>query len=331
MFQGKGILYYISLFIVLFVSTLLAVLLKPLSNKLSKKIPNNVAIGVSLLSFLCCFIGGFIIISGSILPALTSFIKDIPGLSKDVTSFSTSFALRYPWIGSEQVVQEQVSQIMQSAIEWSVSFVKSSLGPMLKTTSNLAEMIGIPIITFYFMKDAGMCQRRIVSLFYNATKETELFFDKTTFMLSKYIQGQLAVSVISGLSVSFVGWILGVKHIVLFSFLAAIGEWIPIVGPIFAAILAITTVMVQDPLMAAKLAVFYVIMFKLNHNIIYPTLVGKATKLHPAIIVIGVLFAGHIAGAFGMLVIVPMLAILYIYFSIIYDIQAEKLAQNRKK
>ena len=76
--------------------------------------------------------------------------------------------------------------------------------------------------------------------------------------------------------------------------------------------------------MATKLLIFYVIMFKLNHNLIYPTLVGKATKLHLAFIMIGVLFAGHISGVFGMLVIVPTLAILYIYFSKVYSLEKEE-------
>ena len=312
------------LFIVLFVATLLAVLLKPLVQLLRKKLPETLAIALALGGFFLLFVLILAFITGSILPALTNFVKDMPNIAENVNAFAALLATQHPWLGSTEFIQEQTNQILQAATAWSVSFAKASIGPVLQTSSNLAEMIGIPIITFYFLKDASKGRNGVKMLFPRTGEAIQLFCDQVTFMLGRYIQGQMAVSLISGLSVLAVGWLLGVNHIVLFAFLSAVGEWIPVVGPIVASVLAITTVLIQDPLMAAKLLVFYVIMFKLNHNLIYPTLVGKATKLHPAFIMIGVLFAGHISGVFGMLIIVPTLAILYIYFSNVYSLQKEE-------
>ena len=313
------------LFIALFVSILLTVLLKPLVKKLNRRFSHTTSVLLSLVGFLGCGILIFILITGSILPALKNFVMDLPDILQGTAGLSTELANKYPWLGSPDVMQEQIRQIVETAADWSVAFAKDSFVPVLKMTSSIAEMIGIPILTFYFMKDSHHWDRHLIRIFPRAEAEIMDFFEKTGYMLGKYMQGQLTVSLISGTFVCVIGMLLGMRHSVLFAFLSAIGEWIPVVGPIVAAVLAITTVMIQDTAMAWKLMLFYVVMFKLNHNIIYPALVGRATKLHPVVIMVGVLFAGHVGGAFGMLIVVPSLAILYIYFTLVYDIQQIRL------
>ena len=57
------------------------------------------------------------------------------------------------------------------------------------------------------------------------------------------------------------------------------------------------------------MAVFYFIMFKLSNAIVYPNLIGKAIRIHPAIIMVGLLLFGSLFGALGMILAVPVLGV----------------------
>ena len=92
------------LFIALFVSILLTVLLKPLVKKLNRRFSHTTSVILSLVGFLGCGILIFILITGSILPALKNFVKDLPDILQGSAGLSTELANKYPWLGSPDVI-----------------------------------------------------------------------------------------------------------------------------------------------------------------------------------------------------------------------------------
>jgi predicted PurR-regulated permease PerM len=133
-------------------------------------------------------------------------------------------------------------------------------------------------------------------------------------MLRKYLQGQGLISLLSGLTVGCYFFIVGLPYGLVFAAISAVAELAPVVGPTVAAVLAAVLSYSYTPLLAAKTLLFYILMLKINHNLVYPSLIGKATQLHPVAIVAGVLFLGHIFGVLGMILAVPVLAVIKIIF-----------------
>jgi len=64
-----------------------------------------------------------------------------------------------------------------------------------------------------------------------------------------------------------------------------------------------------SPLLAFQVLLFYIFLLKVNHNIIYPKVVGKAIKVHPLFIMVAILLFGHLLGVIGMLFAVPAVAV----------------------
>ena len=73
---------------------------------------------------------------------------------------------------------------------------------------------------------------------------------------------------------------------------------------------------------------FYTVLTQLNHNFVYPTLIGKSLNLHPVAIILGVIFGGEILGPAGMFLAVPFIVIVKLVIADIYHDQQETLRQN---
>ena len=137
-------------------------------------------------------------------------------------------------------------------------------------------------------------------------------FHEVQHVLSRYIRGQILMSCIIA-TLTFIGmWALGVPYPMVIGVLAAITEWVPIVGPIVGAIPAILLGATIDLGLAVKVLVFYVIIQQIDSHLIMPQVMGAVISIHPVVIVIALLVGGTLFGVAGMILTVPVTAVLQI-------------------
>jgi len=94
--------------------------------------------------------------------------------------------------------------------------------------------------------------------------------------------------------------------------LAAVTEWIPIVGPIVGAIPAILLGATVSLPLAVKVLIFYIVIQQIDSHIIMPQVMGAVISLHPVVIIIALLIGGTLFGIAGMVLTVPVTAVLQI-------------------
>lgn len=131
-----------------------------------------------------------------------------------------------------------------------------------------------------------------------------------------YIYGQLLNSLITGLMVWFVLWLVGLPGAFVFGLLMALLNMIPTFGPILAAIPGILAAIAlgSTRLDTGRLtftiivAVIYLLVVQLQANVIAPYITGKAVKLSPATVLIGLVVGVQVAGIVGALLVVPVVA-----------------------
>ncbi|MPN37463.1 hypothetical protein SDC9_184982 [bioreactor metagenome] len=128
-------------------------------------------------------------------------------------------------------------------------------------------------------------------------------------VLGAYIKGQLAVCLFSGIAVLIYFQVTGLPFAPVFAALAAMGELVPVVGPVAAAAVAIALCLGKSIAFAIQTTLFYVILLKVNHNFVSPSLIGRAVNVHPVLIMIGILFFGHLFGILGMVMAVPLMGV----------------------
>ncbi len=125
-----------------------------------------------------------------------------------------------------------------------------------------------------------------------------------------WLQGQLLLGILVGVLVFMGLTILGVKYALLLAILSAIFEIIPVFGPIMAAIPAIAVAFLQAPGLALGVFVFYIIVQQFENHLIYPVVVRKTVGVPPLMVVLSLLVGGTLAGFFGLLLAVPVAAVL---------------------
>ena len=131
-----------------------------------------------------------------------------------------------------------------------------------------------------------------------------------------YVKGQVLVSLIIGASAGLGMWLLGVlgwvpgadKYALLFGAWAAVTELIPYLGPWLGAIPAAIYAAVVHPISALWVAILFLVIHQVEGHIVVPNVMGSALRLHPLLIIFGLLAGGEIYGLAGILVALPLLA-----------------------
>jgi predicted PurR-regulated permease PerM len=134
--------------------------------------------------------------------------------------------------------------------------------------------------------------------------------------VASYVKGQFLLSLIIGLSVGVGLWILGLvgllpnggKYAAAFGAWAGVTELIPYVGPWLGAIPAVLYALVRHPLAALWVAILFLLIQQLEGHLVVPKVMGHSLRLHPLLVIFGLLAGGEIYGFPGILVALPLLA-----------------------
>ena len=133
----------------------------------------------------------------------------------------------------------------------------------------------------------------------------------------KYIKGMVFVYLIVGTLNSVGLLMLGVKHAILFGMLCAIMTIIPYIGIFVSALLPISVVWLQTGSIWYPLAVVAIFSFVqyLEANVIFPKVVGTQLNVSTMAMLVAIIFGGLVWGVAGMVLFIPMVAILKIISS----------------
>ncbi|HEY2355145.1 MAG TPA: AI-2E family transporter [Gaiellaceae bacterium] len=135
--------------------------------------------------------------------------------------------------------------------------------------------------------------------------------------IASYVRGQVFLSLIIGVSVGVGLWILGItglvphgeKYAVAFAAWAGITELIPYIGPWLGALPPVIYALVKGgPLQALWVALLFLAIQQLEGHVVVPNVMGRSLRLHPLLVIFGLLAGGEIYGFAGILVALPLLA-----------------------
>src|SRR5881398_1587745 len=105
------------------------------------------------------------------------------------------------------------------------------------------------------------------------------------------------------------GWVPGADtYAVLFGAWVAVTELIPYLGPWLGAIPPILYALVVHPISALWVALLFLGIHQIEGHIVVPNVMGSALRLHPLLVIFGLLAGGEIYGLPGALISLPLLA-----------------------
>ena len=134
--------------------------------------------------------------------------------------------------------------------------------------------------------------------------------------LAGYVRGQLVLSTVIGLSAGIGMWVLGTTGLVpgadrcalLFGVWTAAIEVIPYVGPWLASVPPLAYALVVHPISAIWVAILFVFIYQVEGHVVVPNVMASALRLHPLLVIFGLLAGGELYGIAGVLLALPTMA-----------------------
>lgn len=303
--------------------------LNPLVEKISegvlfgRKINRTIASAIILVAFLIISAVSILLLAPPIAAQFAELIKSLPAALNDLQSWINFILI--PKLNSYGIptadIQNKLSQELPAKLENLINTLLSGLSGLFTGISvvltQVVNLILIPFLTFYIMKDFDNLKTLVRDLFPAKSREkVSEYYQKVDNLLGSFIRGQLIVSVIHGIIVYIFLSLLGVKFAV---FLGAIGIVLNII-PYFGLLVEITLAVIVslfsgDPGFQIPLVIIlYLALNLLETSFIIPKIVGNRIGLHPALLILSLFVFSYFFGFIGMLIALPSMSIIIMLF-----------------
>lgn len=171
---------------------------------------------------------------------------------------------------------------------------------------------------FYFLKDGEAFANKALSLIPSTYRvEVEILLRKINAILGGYLRGEVLLVGIVALGLYIALLIVGVKFALIIAIFSGFAEIVPFIGPIVAGALAVLVVLITgtanfglSPINASLIVILiYFIVRQLEDYFVIPHVMHRITKLPAFVIFFAVIAGGHIGGVVGLILAVPLAAI----------------------
>jgi predicted PurR-regulated permease PerM len=209
----------------------------------------------------------------------------------------------------QQVFEQAQAQITQHTTEI-LSAVPQYSMKVLSAASYLLLAIVVPIISFFMLKDGAQLREDIVDLVApgrNRELMEEVLDDIHTLLL-QYMRALFALCMAVFASFAVVFTIMDVPFGLLLATVAFPLEFVPLVGPMTAAVIIMLVVVVSGFAHPIWVLVFLALYRVFQDYVLSPNLMSAGVELHPLRVIFGVFAGGEIGGVAGGFLSIPVLA-----------------------
>jgi len=203
---------------------------------------------------------------------------------------------------------------MEGVTSSAIPFARGVVQTIAAVASNAVFVVLIPILAFTFLKDGERLSNELVVWLRPLSSATRVrgVLMELHEALGHYVRSLAILSLATFLAYTTFFTVTGVPFGVLLAALAALLEFIPVIGPLTAAAIAIIVALVTSFHHVVALLVFFIAYRLFQDYVLMPALMSGGIRLHPALVIFGFLAGEEIAGIPGMFLSVPVIASLVI-------------------
>ncbi|HEU4942882.1 MAG TPA: AI-2E family transporter [Gaiellaceae bacterium] len=316
------------------VAGLIALLLDPLVRALGRlRIPRGFSIAVVFLSFATALVVGVIAIgvvvvdqSREAADRIDTYLTVEHGQTSQTDAERDVDRLQ-AWLddhGLERVkVRKQGQEFVDSLRdadpqEYTSRAIDFLEGAALSIFEILFSIVLIVVVSIYMLLDMGRLSAAVDRRF-PPRPDSGSLIPRIESALAGYVRGQVLLSLIIGVSAGVGLWVLGTlgwgpdgmdQYALLFGAWVGAMELIPYLGPWLGAIPPIIYALIVDPVSAIWVTLLFLAIHQIEGHIVVPNVMGSALRLHPLLVIFGLLAGGEIYGLAGIFVALPLLAVL---------------------
>jgi predicted PurR-regulated permease PerM len=303
----------------LVIALFLAAVLNPAVNWLQRRhrlMKRPLAIGLTYLGVLV----GLLLVVGIFLPVL---VDQINGFIKFVTTaanapqgpqeYIKSLAKQNGLGGFLQRFSDQLDELRKQLGEVLKNFLSSSGQIAISVAGMIAALATVLTLTFFLLLGSERYVDAGVGLFPERHQPlVRRLLSQSAGAISGYITGNLAISVICGITTFIVLLLLGMPYAAPLALLVAVLDLIPLVGATLGGALLVIVGLFVEPWKAVVLLVYIVVYQQVEGSVLQPLVYSKAVQLNGLVILIALLVGGQLLGIPGALLAIPVAEIIRI-------------------
>lgn len=266
---------------------------------------------VSFLLSYALFITALALILFGLVPLvisqLSQLVIDFPRILNKLQQLILTIPERYP-IFAEQEIEKMLGNFSSELVSVGQTLVSVSLSSAVDVFTVLVYLVVVPLLVFFLLKDKTKILqwfRRFIpeerSLASSVWKEVDA-------KMGNYIRGKLLEVVIVGTATFIPLKVMGMNYAATMSLLVGLSVIIPYVGAVAVTIPVALIAWFQWGASSdfAYLMIAYLVVQFMDGNILVPLLFSEVVNMHPAAIIIAVLFFGGLWGVWGVFFAIPL-------------------------
>jgi predicted PurR-regulated permease PerM len=314
------VLWQVRTFVGWFVIALfLAAVLNPAVNWFQRRhrlIKRPLAIALTYLGLVVAllFIGGiFLPLLVDQINGLTKFVTTAANAPEGPTQYIKGLAKQNGFGGLLQRFDAQLADLRKQLGEVLGNLFSATGQLAVGAAGFLAALATVLTLTFFLILGSERYLNAGVGLF--AQRHQPLLrriLDQAAGAISGYVSGNLAISVICGVSTFVVLLILGMPYAAPLALLVAVLDLIPLVGATLGGALLVIVGLFVEPWKAVVLLVFVLVYQQIESNLLQPMVYSQAVQLNGLVILIALLVGGQLLGIPGALLAIPVAEIIRI-------------------
>ena len=310
-------------------ASLTAFLLNPLVRDLQRiRLPRGLAVALVILVFTAAVTIVALVLGGIVVDQTRAAAERIDGYvtvaDRDgKTGAEHDIDRLQTWLDAHGL--ERI-QIQEQATDWAdnlgageisgytqdaISFAQGAAFSIVVTLFNLVLII---VIAIYMLLDMQRLENAIDRRFPpDIGLPLTVRIEKA---LAGYVRGQLILSTVIGLSAGIGMWLLGTtglvpgaeRYALLFGVWTGVIEVIPYIGPWLSAVPPAIYALVVDPVSVLWVLALFVFIYQVEGHIVVPNVMANALRLHPLLVIFGLLAGAELYGIVGVLLALPTMA-----------------------
>ncbi|WP_049555866.1 MULTISPECIES: AI-2E family transporter [unclassified Granulicatella] len=296
-------------------------LVKPIYDYLlNKKVPKGIAILLVMVGVIVIFI----MIITSLVPIIQKQLLDLVSQLPYYYQIISEQVENFMQTGLFETIQEQFNKINTDFIQ---SITERLNGILNFTFSGIGSVVGIigdivitvmtmPVILYYLLKDGNKVIPFVTRMFPTRSQhKISVMLNEMNQQVSSYIRGQITVAICVGFTYIIGYTLIGLPYGVTIGMIAGLLTIIPYLGSLIGLTPALIIGFVTNPTLALHVFLVFVIEQLIESRVLQPLILGSSLKMHPVTILIILLAAGKMFGLVGLLIAVPVYAVVKVFIT----------------
>jgi predicted PurR-regulated permease PerM len=307
----------------IFLAVTIAYILDPVVDRLERwKLPRPLGVAVVLLVAIGAVALFLLLVLPDVISDVAAVVRELPSKAQALLAKTEPWLLergiRVPHTADEWVskLQGHANTAASSLLAPAGNVLKWAIGGTMSVIGAVIAALIVPILAIYLLNDFDRMTAGIRELIPNRYKDTVLSYAREIdVMLSQFMRGQLTVMAILAVLYGGAYSLLGVRLAIPIGIAAGILNFIPYLGSAFALVAGLLMTLIGGGGLTQMIGVVvaYAVVQTLEGFVITPRIVGESVGLREVWVLLALFVGGEIFGFLGVLLAVPVAAVLKIF------------------